>query len=501
LKSLACITLILCMKLLTTSVDASPALRLYLIDPGKASIAEQVLAQTLQGLTATNKDRKIWFKAGGAYEIVFNQMVREGARTQEPASAWDLLKEFRSEVKGAIVFKLGTDSLNVAASLCGPMQAVALDESLLDRAKSEGLPILLDVRGMDEKSAFDKYKNLFKHGTLVNEPIDKPGNLRDLAVARHSFVFGDVGSAFRTRVTRELGPKALVYGWGPSEHGWVKDVSSGNGTGVPADWCLNLSVLQSLQVRIKSPADRPAKAQDGKRYIAFVMSDGDNIQVLCGGFSTDKSFWGSPLRGEFPMTWEMSPILSDVAPRVLQSYYSTATPNDAFVTGPGAPGYTFLHYQADRTAIAKQAAGFLRKSGLNIVSTLNANEGDMSEADSLLDLPGVSAVIYKDYAPYHRRKGEITWHNGKPCIAYKFVLWEGIQGPEDLAREIAKMPASPKTDIASYALINVHAWSYGKSGGPMEAVKRTIDVLPANTEVVTANQLIAMIKANLGKDE
>lgn len=474
-------------------------LHIYVIDPATMNQAEQVLAQTLQGLTAANKDRKIWFKAGGMYEIQLNRLVSEGATIREISTAWDLLKEFRPQVKGAIVFKLGTESLNVAESLCGPMQGVALDESLLDKAKEKGLSILLDVRGMDEKSAFPKYKNLFKHGTLVNQAISKPANLRDLAVARNSFVFGDSDSAFRTQVTRELGPEALVYGWGPDEFGWVKDISSGNGTGVPADWCLNLSVLQTLPAKIKRPADKPLKAQDGKRYVGFVMSDGDNIQVLCGGFVTDKSFWGSPLRGRFPMSWEMSPILSDVAPRVLEQFYSTATPNDSFVTGPGAPGYTFLHFQTDRQAIAKQAAGFLRKSDLNIVSTLNANEGDMTEAISLLELPEVTAMIYKDYSPYHRRNGSVFFLNDKPCLAYKFVLWEGIQGPDDLSREIAKMPTSPKTDVGSYALINVHAWSYGKSGGPMEAVKRTIDLLPPDTEVVTANQLLAMVKANFGK--
>lgn len=502
MRLLTCIALIICLRLSTTSAMAgtspAPRLRLYVIDAGKISPAEQVLAQTLQGLTSANKDRKIWFKAGGSYEIVFNQLVKEGAQVHEVTSAWDLVREFRSQVKGVIVFSLGTESLNAAASLCGPMQGVAVDESLLARAKSEGLPIIEDVRGMDEKTAFEKYKALFKHGTLVNEPFTKPGNLRDLAVARKSFIFGDVDAAFRTQVTRELGPQALVYGWGPDEHRWVKDVSSGNGTGVPADWCLNLSVLQTLPAKIKRPADKPMKAEDGRRYVAFVMSDGDNIQVLCGGFATDKSFWGSPLRGSFPMTWEMSPVLSDVAPRVLENYYATATPNDSFVTGPGAPGYTFIHYQTDRTAIARQAAGFLRKSGLDIVSTLNANEGDMSQAIPLLELPQVSGMIYKDYAPYHRRKGEIMWHKGKPCVAYKFVLWEGIQGPEDLAREIAKMPTSPLTDTGSYALINVHAWSYGKSGGPMEAVKRAISLLPKNTEVVTANQIITMIKTNFG---
>lgn len=500
LAMIACFTLSAGAGLsLTRTAKSLRQLRVFVIDPGKVSQAEQVLAQTLQGLVASDKDRMIWFKAGGGYQIQLDRLVKEGAKVQQVSSAWDLVREFKPQVKGALVFKLGTESLNVAASLCGPKEGVAVDESLLDRAKAEGLPILEDVRGVTEKEAFAKYKSLFARGILVNQPFGKSGNLRDLAVARKAFVFGDTDAEFRTQVTRELGPEALVFGWGPDEHSWVRDVSRGNGTGVPADWCVNIAPIETLPAKIKRPADRAMKAKDGKRYVAFVMSDGDNIQVLMGGFATDKSFWGSPLRGSFPMSWEMSPVLAEVAPRMLEHFYSTATPNDGFVTGPGAPGYTFVHDQTDRAAIAKQAAGFLHRADLNIVSTLNANAGSLQEAIPLLEQPEVSAMIYKDYAPYHRRGGEILWHKGKPCLSYRFVLWEGIQGPEDLAREIGRMPTSPTTDLGSYALINVHAWSYGKSGGPMEAVRRTIALLPENTEVVTANQVLGMIKAGFGK--
>ncbi len=38
----------------------------------------------------------------------------------------------------------------------------------------------------------------------------------------------------------------------------------------------------------------------------------------------------------------------------------------------------------------------LRDSDLDIVSTLNANEGSMEQAVPLLDLPEVSGMIYKD---------------------------------------------------------------------------------------------------------
>lgn len=471
---------------------------LWTIEPARMSPAEQILVSTLQGQTARDSSR-IWIRVGGMSDVLLAEMERDSVTVHRTESAWDLLKQFRSKVKGSIVYKAGDESLSVATALCGPLKGVAVGESILDKAKAEGLPILKDVRGMTEREALAKYKDRFRHGIIVCQGLDKGAQLRDFATANSAFVFHHDDSAFCTEVTRSLGPEALVFGWGKDEHQWVRDVSSGNGTGVPADWCTNLSVMQNLPVaKISRPADQTVKAEDGTRYIAFVMSDGDNIQVLTGGFGTDTNYWANPIRGGFPMTWEMSPILAEAAPRVLEYYYRTATSNDSFVTGPGAPGYTFPHFQTDRAAIAKQAQRFLRKADLNIVSVLNDNDGSMADAIPLLDLPEVDAVIYKDYAPYHRRKGQILWHNGKPCIAYRFVLWQNLQEPEDIAREVAQMPTSPKTDANSYALVNVHAWSYGDKGGPVAAVRRTIELLPKNTRVVTANQVIAMLRENLG---
>jgi hypothetical protein len=459
---------------------------------GGMNAAEQMLTATLQGHTARDNAR-IWVDIGGMSKALLDQMKHDGVKIHHARSVWDLVKQFRSKIDGGIVYKTGNESVSVVTSLCGVMRAVAIEESLLDKAKTAGLPIIQDVRTMTERDALAKYRGKFKRGIAVCQALDKIAPLRDFAVANRAFVFHHDDSAFCTQVTREFGPAALVYGWGADEHRWVRDISRGNGTAVPADWCMNLSIMQNLPCKIKRPADKPVLAEDGTRYVAFVMSDGDNIQALCGGFAFENGWWGNPHRGTFPMTWEMSPVFADAAPRVLQFFYNHATPNDGFVTGPGVPGYTFQHFQTDRRTIAKQAAGYVRRSDMSIVSVLNDNAGSLEDTFPLLDQPQIDAVIYKDFAPYDRRKGEIAWHNGKPCVAYRFMLWQGMEEPEDIAKAVAKMPAAPKTDLGSFALINVHAWSYSNIGGPMEAVRKTIELLPKGTKVVTANQLIGLM--------
>jgi len=465
-------------------------------DAGKP--AEMMLAETLQGLTAANPDRKIWLKSGGGYQIVLDQLACEGVKLHEAKSAWDLVSEFRSQIKGAIVYKLGTPSVNVAASLCGPMQCVAVDESMLLTAKCSDLEIVADVRGMDDKVCYKKYKQLFKHGTLINQSVSAASHLRDFGVARHSFIFGDVDETFRIKVCSELGPQAIAYGWGREED-WVGQVSKGNATAVAADWNINLSVLETLPARkLKCPSNPPIKPEDNVNYVAFVMSDGDNVQFMCGGFCTDTKFWASPLRGKFPMSWEISCMLAEVAPRILEYIYDTATPNDGITAGPGLPGYTYVHYQPDRVATAKQASHYLKLSGMDVVGTINKNIGTMEEAIPLADRPEVKGILYKDFNPYNRRKGEFIWHDGKPILSYRFDLRPNIDTPESIARDVAKMPAKPMADEHSYALINVLAWAKWDFGGPMESVQRTIELLPANTRVVTANQLIELMRTNLG---
>ncbi len=396
---------------------------LWVVDPDALSSAEQTLVLTLQGLVADGSSA-IWIKDVGMNALILADLKEEGINIREAGSVWDLLDEFREAVAGSVLYDLGTDSINVATSLCGPLRAVAIDTSLQDQAKAAGLAVLADARGMDEVEAFDTYSEMFASsgeagllGTVMVEQAEsKNAHLRDFAVSRDAFTLYGVDPDNHMRIAHALGSDLTVFGWGGDEHAWIQQVSSEGGAGIPADWSRNLSVLQRLPATLPErphPSVRPAK--EGERIIAFVMSDGDNIQWMGGQFVTSEGFWASPYRGTFNMTWEMAPLLAEVAPRTLAHFYQTASHGrtiDDFVTGPSGIGYAYHSYLPNRETFAERTAAAMQAGDLTIATMLNSG-GGMEQSAELLAQPGIMGVIYKDYSPYNAKEGRIYLVRGQ----------------------------------------------------------------------------------------
>ena len=116
---------------------------LWVVDPDALSPPEQTLVLTLQGLVADNPSA-IWVKEPGMNALILEDLRREGVALREASSVGDLLATFAADVEGMVLYELETDSINVATSLCGPLRAVAVDNSLRDTAEAAGLPVLAD---------------------------------------------------------------------------------------------------------------------------------------------------------------------------------------------------------------------------------------------------------------------------------------------------------------------------------------------------------------------
>ena len=63
-----------------------------------------------------------------------------------------------------------------------------------------------------------------------------------------------------------------------------------------------------------------------------------------------------------------------------------------------------------------------------------------------------------------------------------------------VAAGVAGLPAEAASEPSDrFALVNVHAWSFRDSGGPMGAIAKTIPLLPPGTRVVTAGEFFRLL--------
>lgn len=492
------LTAVLALAMLRGAFAGEPEPELWVLDDRSAAAAEQTLAATLQGQLA-KRGVLVWRREGlRSNQLMLERLKDRGARTHSVADVWQLLEEHHTSLRGYVLFRAGDSSINAATSLCSVLDAVAVDESIEHRVRGAGLRRLADARGQDEADILAQHPDGFSDRVAVVLDERIAGRVRDWAVSEDAFCFYGFSPEDRRQTLRRLGPSPTVYGW-EGERGFVEDVSRVGGMVVPADYCLNLSVLARLPCEFTRPKTaKPEPVRTGERIVAFVMTDGDNLQFMSRGFLTGRGYWASPRRGQFAMTWELPPVAAEAAPEVLRFLYETASPRDGFVTGPSGAGYVFPHFHPDPVAFADRTAALITKCGLSAVTVLNAG-GVMDDAKPLLARPEVLGVLYKGW-DYASEQGRIVWEQGKPIASYRYVLWDGdpAKSPRGVAEAISRLPADPLHDQASYALVNVHAWSFDEIGGPMEAVHRCVRQLPPGVRVVTAEQLLMLLRENFG---
>lgn len=485
---------------------AQTALTLQVVEPQGLRPPEQALLASAQGLL-NRQGPQVWIRAGGLHARAL-QVLAPAPILQPIEGPWELVAAHRRRLAHFVTCRVSDASLNLATSLAGQSGWLVMDESL--RAKAIGLGLLeaADVRNAPPGS-FGRHGSQATRGLLIHQPPSKALHLRDLAVALGAWVDFEPAGPGETSLpdlVRALGRNTDVLGWGSDERQFVSAVSSGGGWVLPADWALNLSAHRWLKPApaptppaTRSPGPAPRR---GERLVAFVVSDGDNLQWLLGGFTEAPGFWASPRRGSMPVTWELAPQLRRWAPAADAWLRQSASPADAFVGGPSGGGYYFPHVHPDAGAAAQASARLLAEAGMRVTSVLN-DDGHPGEAAALLADPAIDGVLYKDYAPYHRRRGAIAWHHGKPVVAYRYLLWEQRRPdgslrpdwlPEGVAEAVARQSDDPAGSDDAYAVVQVHAWSFRDRGGPLEAIHDTVRRLPPGTRVVTAPELVHWLR-------
>ena len=397
------------------------------------SDAELYLFSSLKGLVNHKQPRIFSYEGDASAEGAYTWLNSLGIKYNNISSnsgTWNLLTKYRSEISGLIVYdKEQIHTVNLAARLAKDYNALIASPDLLTRLKSDpyNFRILLDLRGQFTNSLqiyqhiFDNYwEKTDKHVLIGLGPKHHKSSLREYAIALGAAVIWldpkiYAESVLLNKFLESMPAGANYMGWWPEEQPGVDRVSNYGIATIASDYCTNLT-FHSGMPRLIEPHPMPAKPNlENKIYVAFIISDGDNLQYVEHRM---RRFWNDPNRGSVPIGWTVSPAMVDAMPGALNYYHQSATVNDNLICGPSGYGYTYPNNWAVRSIYSKLAV-FAAKTeeynvaaGLRVITIWNTITGGINDtvgnifAENTPTLLGLTAqntggnlVIYSDKLP------------------------------------------------------------------------------------------------------
>jgi hypothetical protein len=316
---------------------------------------------------------------------------------------YDLIAKYAGEVHCVVMYDPERNShmRNVAFTVAGLRKALPVTRDTYDLLAEHGivLPVLVDLTPLEFETGTEAYEYLYrtywpdceKRFIVSAQPEGSGGDFhhtRDLAAAcGAATVWLDCRDASQRKLFGRFladmpAGNAVVLGWYPTERSGVTTATQfGIGT-MPADYFMNATVFAGGQREIHVPQAPKCPALQNKLYATIFLSDGDNIQYAQHAM---RRIWdrSSNARGRMPLNWTISPGLVDVAPCIMNYFYSSATPNDCFVCGPSGMGYVMpvntldepgaplgnaLDDEKRMDLYTRLTSRYLQRAGLNVVT-------------------------------------------------------------------------------------------------------------------------------------
>lgn len=372
---------------------ATPASQLDGVDmkQGDLSPEKKTLLLALQGLVNKKQPRIFLFEHYSEGKHKWPRLLNLSIQELEAPQYLQLADKYKNELKGVILYSTekSIHYLNLASTVAGLEDALPVTPQLYDLLKQQNihLPVLADFTKLPFTKAteiyeylYDHYWNRCTHRLLVSLPPQR-GFTRDLAVASGAaIVWLDAREWAENTVLRKflkaMKPgESIITGWYAEERSGIGLATEYGLSTIPSDFYENTTVYAGMQQQIQYPEIPKMPVLENKIYLALYMSDGDNVQYCQHAMS---ELWDKKGRGIIPINWTISPGLTDFGPGLLNHYYSTATTNDFFASGPSGMGYSLI-YDAhnylwnatsgtDFTPYAKLTQQYLEKSGLRVIT-------------------------------------------------------------------------------------------------------------------------------------
>ena len=421
-----------------------------------------------------------------------------------------LLKFFAKRLNGYILCEPKAASSNVAATLSGIMNAVAIPSDIEQTAIAAGLTKVLDVTGKNEAWLLANYGNVLNKDVAFFQALDNWLGLVDYTAYTGGIRFYDpsITGTLAESVYSFLNPGAMFYGWWVSEDGSVGKLSQKSFKIIPCAGMKNLATFTNLDVPIakQKEAVTPYKVVPNVHTVCFVISDGDNIGWVAGAGYWDAWIWKNDNQSRLKLGFTLSPALAELTPIIyndlINGLQTTLEGRNIAVASPSGLGYYFPSLSPNQPFHCEQLNKFMKKADMSIVNVID-NDNGSHNPNEYLKQSNIDALFFYTYgAQYTGMNGKISWYKGKPSIGGRFTFWgnssdRSPETQERVAQSLANTLNSQSTSIyteGGYSLIPVHIWTENPTD-----VMNLISKLGPKVRVVAPDEFVWLIKKNVGR--
>ncbi|WP_343746441.1 GxGYxYP domain-containing protein [Chitinophaga sp.] len=392
-----------------------------------STAAEMYLFASLKGVVNRTQPRIFSYEGDAFAEGPYTWLQSLGLNWSEVADKWSLITKHRSEISGLIVYDPAQiHTVNLATMLARDKRALVVSPLLLPRltAAPYNIPIIMDLRGQFT-SKLQVYQTLYNtywpnldHRVLIglNPDVHKAA-LREYAAALGAAVIWldpavPAESTLLNSFLSTMPAGANFMGWWPEEGPGVERSSTYGIPTIASDWSTNLTLHSGTPRTINIKPMPPKPPLQNKLYVAFILSDGDNLQYI---EHLMRKLWNNPDRGSVPIGWTLSPAMVDAMPGALNYLWQTSTNNDNLISGPSGYGYTYPNSWTDQQLLNQfvtKTESYNQRAGFRVVTIWNTITGGISQntgqtfaqkAPSLLGMTGQNTggglTIYNNSLP------------------------------------------------------------------------------------------------------
>jgi len=359
------------------------------------------------------------------------------------------------------------------------------------------------VVGVTIDTIFQNYYSSFSYRVLLHQAESERFTdfLSDYAVFTNGFAFADqpLSSSLGVDALKRLYLTSAVFGWANSESNFEQTASKWSKFVHASDLSPNLSLLSNMNNDniINRKYSPPQPPELNVHYVTFIMTDGDNLQWMQTGFLNTK-WYGSPLRGEFPIGWTLSPAVIETMPLIAAQILNTATPKDDFIAAPSGLGYMspslYPHNQyPDLQLFSELTSAFMKKLNMTIVNVIDDGY-DASSVSTLLAAPGIdAAILYLGDGYTAGILGNVYWtSNNKFSTGPRYILSTSMGNQKVTPDQLANYVNKASVDVHSreaWDVVPVHVWTM-----TMDDVKKAISLFGAHVRVVTPTDYVRLFK-------